>query len=180
MQTLNNIKSAIIAANTTPATMPATVPAKPKRIIKTPNVKAAKPSAKPDAKAKAEPAKHFHRDAGLTGSRYSGPSSYLNANRKTAIKLSNYPRTADDIAASPSNRTPGTLYELREIHGTKTFPARGIDNAIAAMLITADLLAIVPKTGSTATINGVSTLIDIPGNPLRLIVTATGLTFGKA
>ena len=139
------------------------------------------PATKAEKPGKAEPAKHFHREAGLTGARYSGASSYLNANRPVKIKLSNYPRTESDIAASPSPRTPGTLYELRDVHGAgKPFPARGIDNAVAAMLITAGLLAVEPKSGGSATIDGVLALIDQPGNPLRVTITPAGAKFGKA
>lgn len=144
----------------------------------------AKPARKPAApKAAAKPkaekpvVTHAHRDAGVSEKHYTGLSGYLNANRKAAVKLPNYPRTIAQLTP----RTLGCFAAIRETYGDKPFNARGLDNAIVAMLANAGLIARVTGTGSDTTdANGVATLADAADNALRFKLTKAGNEHGKA
>lgn len=153
--------------------------AKPETETKAKPTAKAKPEAKAAANPKAEKpvVTHAHRDAGVSETHYTGLSGYLNANRKTAVKLPNYTRTIAQLTP----RTLGCFAAIRETYGTKPFPARGLDNAIVAMLATSGLIARVNGTGADTTdANGVATLADAADNALRFKLTKAGTEHGKA
>lgn len=138
------------------------------------------PAATPATDAAKAPAPfvHTHSDAGVTGKHYAGLSSYLNANRKPRIATDGahkYNRTTAQLTA----RTLGTLRAMRDAYDLKQFQARGFDNAVCAMLISAGLLRIVSGTGSTTSDAGVTYSCD-GEKPLLLAVTAAGRNYGKA
>jgi hypothetical protein len=139
-------------------------PVRAKRTIKTP---AAKVAAAPKKEAT-----NAHLDAGIAVNRYTGPSSFVNANRKPQIRLG-----VEAVADKITDRQKAGLYALRDCYGNKQFKPRGFDNGILSMLAGAGLLKV--EGGQKATINGATYQVD-GDKPVVLTITAAGMTYGKA
>jgi hypothetical protein len=155
-----------------PATIAPAKPAKPARAKRITKAKTAATIPATIIPAKA-PLVHFHREAGLQ-SGYGGASKPINANRKTAIKLTAHARKPS------TERDMPLLYNIRKTYGTdKPFPARGLDNAVAAVFINAGILEPVAGTGAKHTFaDGHSGYTD-GQTQLLLRFTASGKTYGS-
>lgn len=145
---------------------------KPRRIIKTPGSKpAAKGAPKaPKAEVAAEPKRvNVHIEAGVEQT-HDGLSSYINANRKVAVRM--------DVTAGVEDMTPRMqkgLYALRKAYGGKSWSARGFDNGVLAHLRAAGLIEL--NGGQTQNIDGHPKLLDA-AQPVTGKVTAAGMKYG--
>lgn len=139
-------------------------PVRAKRTIKTPTTKV--------AAAPKKEATNAHLDAGIAVNRYTGPSSFVNSNRKPQIR-----QGVEAVADKITDRQKAGLYALRDCYGSKTFKPRGFDNGILSMLAGAGLLSV--SGGAKATINGSTYIVD-GDKPVTLSITAAGMAFGKA
>jgi hypothetical protein len=130
-------------------------------------------------KAKAPaPFVHAHSDAGVSGKHYTGLSGYLNSNRKPRIPVAGehkFNRTTAQLTA----RSLATLTAMRNAYDLKQFGARGFDNAVCAMLISAGLIRTIDKSGAQHKLDNITYAIDGP-KPLMLAVTASGRAYGNA
>jgi hypothetical protein len=104
---------------------------------------------------------------------YSGLSSYLNSERKTAIGLGVQKYGKRDLSKL-TDRMRGQLTATKLAYNTSEFRARGFDNAICAILINSGLYS---YTGGIVS-NGI--LSDLPDSPVMLSHTESALAFGKA
>jgi hypothetical protein len=150
-------------------------PAKKRRVVKTPTKTTTKTAAKTAAKkapAEKKAAVNTHVEAGIEVQRYTGPSKFVNANRKPQIRLG-----VEAVAAKITDRQRQGLYALRDCYGGAAFAPRGFDNGILSMLIGAGLLSF--TGGMQAVINGTSYQVD-GDKPVRLKITAAGAAYGKA
>lgn len=148
-------------------------PAK-RRVVKTPTKTAAKA---PKAKVEKAPAEkkvmiNAHVDAGIEVRRYTGPSKFVNANRKPQVRLG-----VEAVAAKITDRQRQGLYALRDCYGTNTFKPRGFDNGILSILVGCGLLT--ASGGTEQIINGTNYLVD-GDKPVTLKLTAAGTAYGKA
>jgi hypothetical protein len=134
-----------------------------KRRVKTPATK---------VKAAKEPQVNPHIERGLKLDRYTGPSSYVNANRKPQIML------GKELSPSKlTSRAQAGLYALRDSYGGNQFEPRGFDNGILRDLVAAGLVTV--SGGQKATINGKEYAVD-GASPVKLKITSVGLSYGKA
>lgn len=145
----------------------------PRRIIKTPcksaAVKAPKP---PKAEVAAEPKRvNVHIEAGVE-QLHDGLSSYINANRKVAVRT--------DVTAGVEDMTPRMqkgLYALRKAYGAKSWSARGFDNGVLAHLRAAGLIEL--TGGQVQNIDGHPKMLDA-STPVVGKITAAGMKYGVA
>lgn len=163
----------------TEATAPETTPAKPARKIKTPAAVKAKTAVKPKPvkaeapKVEAESSRvNPHVAAGLDVTLYTGLSSYVNANRKVAVRR-DVTATTDDM----TDRMKRGLYALRKAYGDKPWRAKGFDNGILAHLAAAGLISF--SGGHEQVIDGHKKLTD-GEQPVVARVTKLGMTYGVA
>lgn len=132
---------------------------------------ASKPVA-PKAEAKqAEAPKRVnaHVEAGVENL-YDGLSSYINANRKVAVRT--------DVTAGVDDLTPRMqkgLYALRKAYGGKSWTARGFDNGVLAHLLSSGLIEL--SGGQTSNSDGHPKLID-GATPVMGKITAAGMKYG--
>ncbi len=104
-------------------------------------------------------------------------SSFLNANRKPRVAIDGahkFTRTPAQL----TDRTKACLYAIRKAYDAKPFPARGLDNAILAMLTSAKIISPVSNTGQRVTDNGIEFLSD-GEKPALFKLTKAGHTFGR-
>lgn len=132
------------------------------------------------AKAKPAPAPfvHAHADAGVSDNG-KHLSSYLNANRKPRVAVGG----SHKFNREPAQLTARTLdcfSAIRKAYGGKPFPARGLDNAIIAMLNSAGFISPVSGSGDRIEQNGTEFLTDNPEKPLKFKLTAAGTKYGQA
>jgi len=128
-------------------------------------------AAKAPAKAKAapEPKVNSHVEAGLNFQRYTGPSKFINGNRRVRVQVGG--RTAI------TDRAAQGLYALRECYGSKAFQPKGFDNGILRRLLGEGLIT--ASGGKKETIDGLPYLID-GEKPVTFKITAKGMGYGKA
>jgi len=124
------------------------------------------------AKVAAAPKVNPHMEAGVNINAYAGPSSMINANRKTRIML-----VGERTTGSMTERMQKALYALRKAYAGKQFPAKGFDNGIMRDLAAAGLITL--KGGAKETINGKPYLIDA-ATPVMVNITKAGQDYGKA
>lgn len=145
---------------------------KPRRIIKTGGAKPAKQTAPkpPKSEVAAEPKRvNVHVEAGVENT-HDGLSSYINANRKVAVRT--------DVTAGVEDMTPRMqkgLYALRKAYGTKSWAARGFDNGVLAHLRAAGLIEL--TGGQVQNIDGHPKMLDA-ATPVMGKVTAAGAKYG--
>lgn len=77
--------------------------------------------------------------ATVSAEHYAGLSSYLNSERKTAIGLS-VKKYGKRDASKFTPRMHGCIAAMRAAYGTKSFRARGFDNAQIAIFINSGVL----------------------------------------
>ncbi len=135
--------------------------------------KKAAPAKKVEAtKTAAAPKVNPHLAAGIKVSRYSGPSSFVNSNRKAKIMLG---RKIE--ASKVTTRAQQGLYALRESYSEKSFAAGGFDNGILRDLLGAGLVKV--SGGQKSLIDGKEYLQD-GATPVKVQLTAAGMAYGKA
>lgn len=78
--------------------------------------------------------------ANVSADHYAGLSSYLNAERKTAIGLA-VKKYGKREASKFTPRMHGCIAAMRAAYGTKAFRARGFDNAQIAIFINSGVLS---------------------------------------
>lgn len=156
--------------------------AKPKRALKMPATQtkskvAAPTGEKPQKRAKAEgeekaeaPRVNVHREAGVDVTRYNGLSSFLNMNRKVAVR-----QGIDRKLEEVTGRQRALLYAARDVYQGRAFPAKGLDNGILGALQGAGLITI---TGETVRKDGHDYIVE-GAAPAMVKITAIGLKFGK-
>lgn len=152
-----------------PRTPSSKAPAAEKKVT-APKVIAAK-ATPAEAKAPKAPKVHAHVEAGVDTSRYSGPSAFLNGNRKTRVRV--VPAKA---VSEMSDRMKAALYAMRETYGNRTFPAKGIDNGVLRDLRAAGLVEL---NGTEVQEDGNPYIVD-GANPATVKITPVGAAFGKA
>lgn len=146
---------------------------KPRRIIKTGGAKPAVKAPKaPKAEVAAEPKRvNAHVEAGVE-QLHDGLSSYINANRKVAVRT--------DVTAGVEDMTPRMqkgLYALRKAYGAKSWSARGFDNGVLAHLRAAGLIEL--TGGQVQNIDGHPKMLDA-STPVVGKITAAGMKYGVA
>lgn len=131
-------------------------------------------TAKPEVAAapKSEKQVNSHIEAGINVSRYTGPSSFVNGNRKPKVMLG---RAVD--AANLTARAQSGLYALRDCYGNKKFQPRGFDNGILRDLAGAGLITL--SGGQKQTIDGKEYMVD-GASAVQVTLTAAGMSYGKA
>lgn len=117
---------------------------------------------------------HYHRARGVSAAHYAGLSSYFNSDRKTAIPVGNTKYAV--TLAQLTSRGLGLHTALRNAYGDATFPARGLDNAIVARLLSAKLIEHV-SGGTFGLRDGVRYQFD-GAEPVILGLTDLGQTYG--
>ena len=137
--------------------------AAPKRRIKT-------PAAAPKVEAASKPKVNTHVEAGIKVSRYTGPSTFVNGNRRVKVLLAG---KVDKL----SDRKAQGLYALRECYGSKTWEPKGFDNGILRDLLAMGLIE--ASGGSKQTIDGAPYLVD-GASPVAFKITSAGMAYGKA
>lgn len=133
----------------------------PKRRVKTPPKKAAAASA---------PKVNTHVAAGIKTNRYTGPSSFVNGNRRVKVLQG---ITRDKL----TDRAASGLYALRECYGNGKWEPKGFDNGILRDLLAMGLIE--ATGGQTQVIDGSQYLIDA-AQPVVFSITKTGMAYGKA
>lgn len=151
-------------------------PVKPKRRVAKPRVNAkpkvkAAPKKNDAPKAKA-PMVNPHIEAGVQIGMYTGPSSMINANRKTKVRM-----LPDLAPAKLTDRMKKSLYALRDRYDGKAFTVRGFDNGIIAHLAAAKMISL--KGGQIETIDGYEYMLD-GATGVTANITAAGKNYGKA
>jgi len=163
-------------------TTPTVAPAKPAKAVKarqiktpttTPKVVKAKPAMIKAVTEKQAPAPKVnqHVEAKVSVGDYSGLSSMINSNRKTAIMVA--PARA---TGSLTERHQKSLYALRKAYGDKPFGAKGFDNGILRDLLAAGIIRL--KGGITEVIDGKTYHLDGPTN-VMVTFTPAGIAYGK-
>lgn len=110
-----------------------------------------------------------HVEAGVENL-HDGLSSYINANRKVAVRT--------DVTAGVDDLTPRMqkgLYALRKAYGGKSWVARGFDNGVLAHLRSAGLIEF--TGGQTSNSDGHPKLVD-GATPVMGKITALGMKYG--
>jgi hypothetical protein len=113
-----------------------------------------------------------HIAAGVSLNRYSGPSTYVNSNRKVKVMVK-----SGVSPAKLTSRAQAGFYALRDSYAKNGFNAHGFDNGILRDLIASGLI----KTtgGQKTVIDGKDYLLD-GAKPLTLHITDAGHAYGKA
>lgn len=132
-----------------------------KRRIKTPAKK---------VEAAAAPKVNTHVAAGINVQRYTGPSKFVNGNRRVKVLLG---QTRDKL----SDRSAQGLYALRECYGSKPFEPKGFDNGVLRNLLAMGLIK--AEGGSKQVIDGASYLVD-GAKPVVFTINEQGMAYGKA
>ena len=135
--------------------------AAPKRRVKTPAKK---------AEAAPAPKVNRHVEAGIKVARYTGPSSFVNGNRRVKVLTG---VTRDKL----TDRAASGLYALRDCYGNGAWEPKGFDNGILRDLLAMGLIK--PAGGQTQTIDGAPYLVDA-AKPVTFTITAEGMAYGKA
>lgn len=136
------------------------------------NVKAA-PVKKTTAKAADAPKSvNSHLEAGINVRRYNGPSTFVNANRKTKIMLGR-----EVVPAKLTSRAQAGFYALRDCYAQDSFNPKGFDNGILRDLVGAGLISL--SGGQKSTIDGTDYMMDGAKSVIAKI-TAAGMAYGKA
>lgn len=141
----------------------------PKRTRKVKTPPKAKVAAAPKPK---QPQVNPHVEAGINVARYTGPSSFVNSNRKVKIMLGR------EVPPSKlTDRAKAGLYALRDSYAGKQFAPRGFDNGILRDLLGAGLINL--SGGDQQTIDGTAYMLD-GEKPVMVKITSAGLQHGKA
>lgn len=148
-------------AQSTEKTAAAAQKTAPKRRVKTP------PKVKVEAAPK--PRTNAHVEAGINVQRYTGPSKFVNGNRRVKVQLGGRTDVTDRAAQG--------LYALRECYGDKAWEPKGFDNGILRRLLGQGLIK--AEGGQKQTIDGLPYLVD-GAQPVRFTLTAEGMAYGKA
>lgn len=134
----------------------------PKRRVKTP--------AKEKVAAAPAPKVNRHVEAGIKVARYTGPSSFVNGNRRVKVLTG---VTRDKL----TDRAASGLYALRDCYGNGAWEPKGFDNGILRDLLALGLIK--PAGGQTQTIDGAPYLVDA-AKPVTFTITEAGMAYGKA
>ena len=135
--------------------------AAPKRRVKTPTKK---------VEAAPKPKVNTHVEAGIDIGRYTGPSKFVNGNRRVKVLMG---VTRDKL----TDRAASGLYALRDCYGTKAWEPKGFDNGILRDLLAMGLIE--AQGGSKQTIDGAPYLVD-GSKPVAFKITSAGAAYGKA
>ena len=136
---------------------------------KTPAKKRVKPQVAKKVEAAPAPKINTHVAAGIKATRYTGPSSFINGNRRVKVQLGGRTEVTDRAAKG--------LYALRECYGDKPWTPKGFDNGILRRLLGQGLIK--ASGGTKSTIDGLPYLID-GAQPVSFTITAEGMKHGKA